>query len=418
VTNESMVIIGAGHAGCRAAEALRAHGWRGTIRLVEAEGRIPYQRPPLSKAVLAGSASISDSEMFPEGWLGRHEIDFRPGSVAKAIHRDVCRVELVDGSHLSYARLLLATGARARRPDIPGIDNSRVRFLRDAAGAEDLSSQLLSGAHLVIIGGGLIGMEAAASAITRGCAVTVIETAQRLLPRSAPPSIATMIGNLHEDAGVQFKLDSSVVDISGEDQACAVRLGDGTKVLGDVVLVCTGNVPNTELAESAGIAVDDGILVDPYLRTSDDRILAAGDACRVDDQVLGVKIRSESWKSAESQGELAGRNMLGAGVAYNSIPWMWSDQYDKVLQVTGYPDRGCSAVEREMENGSRLVFHLDESSHVVAVSGFGILKDVSRGVRMGQEMVRRRIFANKPMLEDRSIDLKLFVKAESDKPDR
>lgn len=414
MTSESMVIVGAGHAGCRAAEALREHGWRGTINLINAESRTPYQRPPLSKAVLAGSASISDLSMFPEGWLSAHEIDFHPGSAAKAIHRDVCRVEMADGSDVSYARLLLATGARARRPDIPGIDNSRVCFLRDAADAENLSSQLLPGVHLVIIGGGLIGLEAAASAIRRGCAVTVIETAERILSRSAPPSIASMIGNLHEDAGVRFKLNSRVVEISGEDHACAVRLGDGTEVLGDVVLVCTGNVPNTELAESAGIVVNDGILVDPCLRTSDDRVLAAGDACRVDNQMLGIRIRSESWKSAESQGELAGRNMLGAGVAHNSVPWMWSDQYDKVLQVTGYPDRGCSAVEREMESGSRLVFQLDESSHIVAVSGFGILKDVSRGVRMGQEMVRRRIPANKPMLEDRSIDLKLFVKAERD----
>lgn len=396
-----MLIVGAGQTGGRAALTLRERGYAGPVVLVGEEAAPPYERPQLSKAFLTGKASEADFNLATREALGRAGIEFRASATVGAIDRKAREVVLTGGGgeRVPYAKLLLATGRRARRLPLEGPVGDRLHYLRTLEDAHRLKGVLAGGPDVVVIGGGFIGLEVASSAVELGCRTTIVELAPRLLSRAVPAPLAGILQERHRAAGVEILVGASVAGI-GEapgGRRLLVHLGDGRELGADVVLAGIGAVPRTELAEAAGLAVDDGIVVDETLATSDPDIFAAGDVCAFPG-ALGPLIRLESWKNAEAQGALAARNMLGAGERHREVPWFWSDQYELTLQIAGHPEHGVRLVERPVEGG-RLFFHLDGAGRLVGVSSVGP-PVVGREARLGLMMLERGVSPDPALLAD------------------
>jgi 3-phenylpropionate/trans-cinnamate dioxygenase ferredoxin reductase subunit len=409
-TTPGIVIVGAGLAGVRCALALREAGYDGAVTLVGEEPHAPYDRPPLSKAVLLKEQDIAACTLASVDELRARRIEFRAAAAVRAIDRARCRVALADGEELPYERLLLATGAEPRRLQVPGAQRAGVHTLRTADDARQLAAQLAPSRRVVLVGGGFIGLEVAASAIAAGCEVTVVETAGRLLGRLVPAEVAARIEARHRAAGVRFVFDASIEALEGEGRVARVRLASGEAIACDLVVVGIGAVPRTALAREAGLEVDDGIVVDACLASSDPRIFAAGDVSRFACPRLGRPIRLECWKNAEEQAATVARNLMGERVAHAAVPWFWSDQYELSIQIAGLPVPGQRDVRREGADGSLLVFHLDEAGTLCAVSGVGPAS-IGRDVRIGQMLIERRARIDPGVLADPAVPLKPLLKA-------
>lgn len=327
-----VVIIGAGQAGFSAASKLRELGHDGPITLVGDEAEAPYQRPPLSKAYLLGDLGRERLFLRPPGFYAERGLTLRLGMGVAEIRREAQQVVLIDGTVLPYARLLLATGARARRIEAQGLD--RVLTMRNLADADRLSQLARTGAHLLVVGGGYVGLEAASSAVKLGMRVTLIEAAERILGRVAAAETADYFRALHLSHGVDLREGLGLGHLVGTGgKVSGAVLGDGSTMPVDLVLAGIGVIPNTALAETAGLAVDNGIRVGADCRTSDPLVFAAGDCASFPCQ--GRRIRLESVGNAIDQAEVAAANMLGQGCDYIAKPWFWSDQYDTKLQIAG-----------------------------------------------------------------------------------
>ncbi|MEQ9692462.1 MAG: FAD-dependent oxidoreductase [Bauldia litoralis] len=409
----AMVIVGAGHAGGRAAHALREAGWAGPITMVGTDTHAPHERPPLSKEMLAGTRVAADCALFDADFYRANAIDLRLDTTAESIDRENRTVTLGDGSEVAYERLLLATGAEPRRLPVPGATLDGVHYLREIDDSLALAAGLKPGAHIVIIGGGFIGLEVASNALALGCEVTVVETGERLLMRAVPPQIEARMRERHGEAGVALRLGRQATEILGDDRVTGVRLDDGSEIACDLVLVSIGAIPRVALAEAAGLAVDNGIVAGPTLQTSDPNIFAAGDVCAFDHPLFGARIRLESWKNAEEQGPIAARNMLGGSEECATAPWMWSDQYDMTIQIAGLPDRGVSAVERPLDDGAVVVFHLADDGRLVGASGYGASGTIGRVIRIGQMMIERGLYPDPAALADPAVNLKALMRQQA-----
>jgi NADPH-dependent 2,4-dienoyl-CoA reductase/sulfur reductase-like enzyme/nitrite reductase/ring-hydroxylating ferredoxin subunit len=328
------VIIGAGAAGSFAAYTLRAEGFAGAVTLISREASLPYDKPNLSKDYLAGNA--------PEEWIPlrsredyeARRIDLRLGVEATAIDAAGRTVALSPGEALGYDVLLLATGAEPRRLDVAGADSPHVFYLRTFDDSRRIVERARTARRAVVIGASFIGLEVAASLRARGLDVTVVGPEQRPLERVFGPALASFIRRLHEQHGVAFRLGRQPVAI---DEG-SVRLDDGQQLSGDLVVVGIGVVPNTALAEAAGIAIDRGVRVDDHLRTSREGIYAAGDLARWPYAAAGKGIRVEHWVVAGRQGQTAARNMMGRGERFDAVPFFWSQHYDVVIAYVGYAE--------------------------------------------------------------------------------
>ena len=404
-----MVIVGGGHTGGRAAHALREAGWKGPVTVVSAEPGLPYERPPLSKGLLTGEKALADFTLYDDDAWGRLEIDHLVGVTVAGIRRGHREVALADGRAIPYERLLLATGAEPRRLAVPGADLAGVMVLRDLTDSEALRDRLAPGHRLVIIGGGFIGLEVAASAVGLGAAVTVLEAAPRLMARGVPVPIEQRMRARHAAAGVDIRLGAKVAELTGSGAVTGVRLADGTEIAADTVLVAIGVTPRVKLAEDAGLAVDNGIVVDRTLRTEDPAIFAAGDACAFVHDLAGRHVRLESWKNAEDQGPVAARNMLGAAETASAVPWMWSDQYELTIQVAGFPDLAATTVERPGDE-ALILFHLAGDGRLVAASGVGPNGAIGRVIRLGQMMIERGLYPDPVALADPGVNLKTLMR--------
>lgn len=405
-----MVIVGAGECGARAALALREGGYDGPVTLIGAEPHAPYERPPLSKPSEADEApqprTIATKEALEAAriaWLGSAE--------AVAVDRAGRRVALSDGRSIPYDKLLLATGARPRRlPLAKGIGCAV--YLRSFDDALDISARLRAGQRTAIIGGGFIGLELAALARKHGCPVSVIEAQPRILMRGVPAEIAEIIHAEHARNGVQVLTGQGIVAIEQAGTGATIRLADGQAVEADVVVVGVGAQPNTELAESAGLDIDNGIAVDTLLVTSDANIFAAGDCCSFPLAIYGGRrVRLESWRNAQEQGALAARNMLGAAEPHSAVPWFWSDQYDLGLQVAGLSDEGRSIVRRDLGEGAFIVFHLADDGRLVAASGIGPGNAVARDIRLAEMLIAKRAKPSPDVLASPQTKLKALLAA-------
>src|SRR4051794_1233253 len=403
-----MVIVGAGQTGGRAALALREQGYAGPVVLIGDEAAPPYERPPLSKGLLTGRSVEADFTFASLEALQRAGIEFRASAAAERIDRERKEVVLEGGERVPYRKLLLATGRSPRRLPLEGPVAEKVLYLRTLEDAHRLREVLAAKGEVVVIGGGFIGLEVAASAVELGCKVTVVELAPRLLSRAVPAPLAAMLEGRHRAAGVEVVLGEGVASI-GEDEGrrLAVHLGGGRTIRADVALAGIGAVPRTDLAEAAGLKVDHGIVVDETLATSDPDILAAGDVCAFPG-ALGPLLRLEAWKNADVQGALAARNMLGANEPYREIPWFWSDQYELTLQIAGHPEHGARLVERPVEGG-RLFFHLDEAGHLVGVSSLGPAS-IAKEAKLGQMLLERGLAPDPALLADPGQKLRALLR--------
>jgi 3-phenylpropionate/trans-cinnamate dioxygenase ferredoxin reductase subunit len=404
-----LVIVGAGEAGARAALALREQGWQGPVTLIGDEGVPPYERPPLSKAVMTAADNPASAVIATHDRLAEAGIGFIHDTRAVRIDRASRQVHLADGRAVAFDKLLLATGAGPRRLTIEGAGHAL--YLRTFADALALRERLRHGARLLVIGGGFIGLEVAASAVMRGCTVTVLEMAPRVLMRGVPEEIAHLVAARHREAGVDLRTGVGLRAIAREDGGISVALDDGTVVRGDAVVAGVGAVPETALAESCGLAIENGIRVDEYLRTSDPNIFAAGDCCSFPAPLYGgARLRLEAWRNAQQQGALAARNMLGAGEPYAAVPWFWSDQYEQTLQVAGLPSFGASAVRREVPGAGLIYFHLAADGRLVAASGVGTVA-LAREMKAAERMVERRAYPDPAALASPAVKLRSLLAA-------
>jgi 3-phenylpropionate/trans-cinnamate dioxygenase ferredoxin reductase subunit len=329
-----IVILGAGTAGSRAADALRKLGHDGPVLLIGEEPYPPYQRPPLSKKFLLGAMSEDQLWLQGEGFFAQQGITLMTGARAAAIEPRLKRITLTSGAEIAYHKLILATGSRARALPIPGAQLAGVNMLRGIDDVARLRAALPEAQRIAIIGGGYIGLEVCAVLREMGKPVTVIESEERLLKRVMSPLMAEYFGALHLRHGAEILLGRRVTRLVGEGHVAGVELADGAALPADLVLAAIGGAANDELAREAGIPCQDGILVDGHCEAAPD-IYAAGDCARFPSRRYGRMVRLESVQNASDQGRAAAQSALGQGEAYDPVPWFWSDQYDVKLQIAG-----------------------------------------------------------------------------------
>jgi len=379
---KTIAIVGAGQAGYWAAHTLRKQGYGGRIVLVGNEPHPPYERPPLSKQVLKGEAEPPSAWLATPEKLAELKAEFLPGRTAIVLDRQGRQVELQDGTRIGYDRLLLTTGARPRRLNLPGESGAPVFYLRDISDSLALRERLAAGRRVIVIGGGLIGLEVAAAAMARGCAVTVIEAADRLMARVVGPEISAHFARLHRGRGTEILTGRIPERIEASRRGCRVNCRDGSSYDGNLAVIGCGVIPNAELAAAAGLKVENGVWVDEFCRTEDPYIWAAGDVTSHVNPVLGRRIRLETWQNAQNQAIAAARNMCGDPQPYAEIPWGWSDQLGVNLQLLGAPLSFDHAVTRgDADSGSFTLFYLD-GDKIAGVNAVNTAKDIAVARRL------------------------------------
>ncbi|MCV9938351.1 FAD-dependent oxidoreductase [Boseaceae bacterium BT-24-1] len=380
MSNESIIIVGAGHSGAKAAAALRKHGWLGSITLIGEEIHVPYDRPPLSKAVLLGKKTSQQCVFFSQAWYDENRIELITGEAVTGIDRVSRRVIFRERESLGYDRLLLATGSSLNRLPADGADLEGVWPLRTVDHATGVARALIPGSHLVVIGAGVIGLEVAAASVERGCTVTVLEAAPQAMGRLLPTAAAAALLNEHQTRGVGIHFGARVMKLEGTRAVSGVTLDSGETMPCSGVIFGVGVKPRSELAEAAGLAVDDGVLTNAYLQTEDERIFACGDICRYESTLFGQRLRLENWRNAEDQAETAARNMLGELRAFDEVPWFWSNQYDVALQVVGLPMLGELTLAEEAGE-TKLFLSVRGDGLVRGASAIGPVREVSAFTR-------------------------------------
>ncbi|HTP15162.1 MAG TPA: FAD-dependent oxidoreductase [Streptosporangiaceae bacterium] len=383
------VIVGASLAGAKAAETLRAEGFAGSVVLIGDEEERPYERPPLSKGYLLGNEERDSIFVHEPGWYTGHGVDLRLGSAVSALDRASRQLMLADGTAVGYDRLLIATGAAPRRLQAPGADTDGVRYLRTVGDSERLGAALRAGGRVVIAGAGWIGLETAAAARHYGCEVTVVEPEAGALYRSVGPELGDFYASLHRSHGVTFRFGEGVSELrAAGGRIHEVITSAGTRVPADVVVVGIGAVPNAAFAAEAGLEVDNGIVADEALRTSDPDIFAAGDVASAFNPLLGRRIRVEHWANALTQGPVAARSMLGQRASNDLVPYFYSDQYDLGMEAAGLPEPGSydDVVYRGDTRASEFIaFWLNDGAVVAGmnINVWDVNEDIQALIRAG-----------------------------------
>ena len=404
MSDPHVVIVGAGHAGGSVAAFLRQFGFAGAITLIGDEPLPPYQRPPLSKAWLKGEAGADELLLKPQSWYAEAGVDLRLSSSVDALDLEARTVRLEGGHAVGWERLVIATGARARALPVPGADLYGVLSLRDAADAEALKTTLGPGRRLAVIGGGYVGLEAAASARALGAEAVVIEREARILARVACPELSGFFTAYHQARGVTFELSASVVALeAAEGRVAGVRLGDGRVVACDAALVGVGAIPNDELARAAGLPCEDGVRVDAHARTERPDVWAVGDVTRRPLPLYENRPwRLESVPNALEQARMAACAIAGRPLPTPEAPWFWSDQYDLKLQIAGLPFEADRRVMRGDPATARFaVFHL-RGDRVRAVEAVNAAPEFMAG----RQLITRGVAVDPARLADPATPMK------------
>jgi 3-phenylpropionate/trans-cinnamate dioxygenase ferredoxin reductase subunit len=333
----TILIVGGGQAGAQAVDTLRREGFTERLVLIGDEALLPYQRPPLSKKFLSGEMTAERLPFRHRAFYDEHAVELKLGARAMGVRPSARQVVLSSGEELRYDRLLLCLGAVARRLTCPGADLRGVHYLRNVGDAAAISGGLKAGARVVIIGGGYIGLETAATARQMGCAVTVLEMADRIMNRVVASNVSEYFAHEHRNQGVRIVCNSRVVRLQGGDRVESVVCADGCLYPADLLIVGVGALANSQLASAAGLNCDNGIVVDENCRTSDPAVYAAGDCTNFFSPRYQSRMRLESVDNAFEQAKVAASNILGRPVVHDRVPWFWSDQYDNKLLIVGLP---------------------------------------------------------------------------------
>jgi 3-phenylpropionate/trans-cinnamate dioxygenase ferredoxin reductase subunit len=391
--------------------SLRSAQFKGSITIICAEALLPYERPPLSKEALSRENPMP--RLVASGAvLAAAEIDARLGCAASAIDTAGHSVLLANGSELGYDKLLLATGTESRLLPLANPAAARIGYLRTFADATKIRRALTLGGRLIVVGGGFIGLEVAASAVEHRCDVTVIEALPRLLSRVVPAEVADIVEAKHLSQGVKIRCGTEVERIEERDGTVDVTTGDGDRLSADFLVVGIGATPSTDLAKKAGLEVANGIVVDEHLRASVPDVYAAGDCCSFPLAIYdGRRVRLESWRNAQDQGAVAGRNMAGSSARMSNVPWFWSDQYDLTLQISGLVDEGALVVRRPVGDDAFVLFHLAADGRLVAASGIGVGNAIARDIRLAEMLIVQRAKPDSSALASPAIKLKTLLAA-------
>ena len=402
---QTIVIVGAGQAGGETASELRKQGYAGRIVLVGEEPHVPYRRPPLSKAFLAGTASEESLYLMSPAGLEKARIEFIGGVRAERIDRAARQLHLADGRVLDYDKLVLATGGRARSLSLPGADRPNVFPMRSIADVHGLRAHCLNGKSLVIVGGGFIGLEVAAVATKLGLKVTVLEGLPRVLARVTVPEVSAFFERVHREAGVDLRTGVQITAFEGDAVVTHVVLGDGSRIAADFVLAGIGQLPNVEMAQEAGLAVDNGIVVDEYSRTADPDIYAAGDCANHPNEFYGRRLRLESVQNAMEQGRVVVAALMGKPQVYNVVPWFWSDQYDLKLQMVGLSAGFDRMVLRGDLNGRAFAAFYLKDGRLIAADTVSRPQDFM----FAKKLVGLRAVVDPQQLADETVSLKSLL---------
>ena len=331
----TVVIIGGGQAGAQAVDTLRREGFGGRLVLISDEAELPYQRPPLSKKYLSGELQPERLLFKHRAFYEEHRIELRLNTRVTRLHIESRQIELADGEKLAYDRIILCLGAGPRRLSCPGADLRGIHYLRGLADADLMRAALVDGTRVVVIGGGYIGLETAATCRKMGCEVAVLEMADRVMNRVVAPLVSQYFADQHRAQGITLSCDTRVTCLEGSGTVERVVCADGTQYAADLVIVGVGAMATTALANDAGLKCDNGIVVDEYCRTSDAAIFAAGDCTNQPSGHYGRRVRLESVDNAFEQSKAAAMNLLGKPVIHDRVPWFWSDQFDSKLLIVG-----------------------------------------------------------------------------------
>ncbi len=402
-----IIIVGGGQAGATVAQDLRKRGFEGDITILGDEPQLPYRRPPLSKSYLAGEATEESLYQMKAPILERNAIRYRGDGRVVGIDRAQRAVHLENGERLSYDKLVLTTGGRARPLPLPGAEAPNVHLLRTVADVDAIREDLASARRVVIIGGGFIGLEAAAVARKLGLEVTVLEGLPRVLARVTAPETSAFFEQAHRAHGVDVRTGAQVTGLLGSPTVDRVQLADGEELPADVVIVGIGLIPNTELAAEAGLDVDNGIVVDEFGRSSDPDILAAGDCTNHPNRFYGRRIRLESVNNALEQARTVSATIMGEESPYDSVPWFWSDQYDLKLQMVGLSEGYERCVLRgDMASRRFALFYLKDGV-IIAADTVSDPKDFM----VAKKLVAARVQASAEQLADTTVPLSELLPA-------
>jgi 3-phenylpropionate/trans-cinnamate dioxygenase ferredoxin reductase subunit len=410
MTNDrTFLIVGASLAGAKAAETLRAEGFDERVILIGAEDERPYERPPLSKDYLRGEVDRETVYVHPEAFYAEHDIDLRLGRTAVSLNTAARELALDDGERLRYDRLLLTVGAESRRLSIPGGELEGVLYLRSVADSDALRERLDSGGAVVVIGAGWIWAEVAASARQRGLEVTVIDPLSVPLERVLGTEVGAIYRDIHVDHGVRMLMGTGVEAFEGGAAVERVRTTDGRELECDFVVVGVGAQPRTGLAAQAGLAVDNGILVDEHLEAGAPGVFAAGDAANAHHPFYGERIRVEHWANALHQGPVAARAMLGESDVYDRLPYFFSDQYDVGVEYAGFARAWDRVVFRGDPATREFIAFWLTGDRVVAGMNVNVW-DVTDAI---QRLIRDRVSVDDGRLADPDVSLEDLVPADA-----
>ncbi len=412
-SSATYVLVGGGLAVSRAVEGIRSLDQSGSIVLVTEEERLPYERPPLSKAALKGDDPVESAFTHEQSWYEANHVDIRLGDPATSLDAGAHTVSLHDGGTVAYEKVLIATGSSARALEVPGADLEGVLYLREMPESTALRARFANGHRLVIVGAGWIGLEVAAAAVEAGCQVTVVEPAPSPLFGVLGPQVGGWFADLHRSHGVEFHFGEGVERLSGDGHVTGVETKSGQTLAADTVVVGVGISPNTSLAEGAGLTVENGIVTDSSLRSSDDHVWAAGDVASWLSPTLETHVRVEHWANANDGGYAAGRIMAGSDEVYDPIPFFFSDQYDVGLEYAGYVARGTDTelvIRGDLQGNEFMAFWVvdadpsDGSAGGVRVLA-GMHVNVWDTIDAVQQLVRERTTVDRKKLADPEVAL-------------
>lgn len=397
-----IVIIGAGQASAVAAATLRKENYTGTIRIFGDESHLPYDRPPLSKYYLAGEMELSKTLIRSAEFYADNDIELHTNTRVESIDAEAKQIITASNEVYDYDKLVITTGSRARQLNLPGSQLDGIHYLRTIDDVDRIRESMSKAKKLCVIGGGYVGLEVAAVALTAGLEVTVIETQDRILQRVTTSEMSEYYHRLHTQRGVNIMLNKAVTAFDGTQTVSRVLCGDDS-VEADLVVIGVGIIPNIELAENAGLDCDNGIVVNDHCQTSHPDIYAAGDCTNHPNRLLDRRLRLESVPNAIEQARIACINLLGGDLEYASIPWFWSDQYELKLQMVGFSSDGDESIVRGDKSVNRFaVFHLKQG-RVVAVDAV----NSSKAFMLGKRLYGKSVDAQ--LLADESVELKSFL---------